>query len=820
MKKSNVLSHIAVCLFCVVATATAWADNIVRISSATGIPRPEVDVSVSLSNTDDVTGLQIELDLPEQLSFVSGSAALNNDRSDGHSITASQKDGKLNLVVYSLSQKKLKGNDGQLLKFRLKLGDDPGVFALQPTVILAGLASASLDCTVNEPNVTILASRLVVETSSVEFGHIALGGKYTESAIVKNIGTKALLVKSIEHQIEGLQFDSSSFSLAAGATRTIQLTYSPVERGIFQKTLTIHSDADNGDQTLDIAADPYAVNELHTGNASGISDSEVSVALSMNNMDPIIGVQCSYNLPEELQYVDGSVVLSDRSDGHKVSATVNGDVLTIIVYSTIRTPLKGNEGDLLTFRLLLKGRNGSYKLDPEKVVLGMDGSVNVVSGTSSGTVSVDCPKLQVVDQLVMPAAPLPNSASGALVLSNPSVLPLTISDITFMDEGYAVSEAFPMVITALSDTTLTLTYQGDCAGDFSSVLNIYSNDPDQRMRTVSVSGSFYEPNVVSIEQTSVANGNYVFAISAENYSLLSGMRADILLEGVSSASIKASLSSRTSDYAVSLKQVDDDVWRVLVYSFDKSSCFEGHSGVLLNLTLSGVDLLSPDAAIALNNVVLSGYGDENLFTSGGQMRCTVSSSLSTRHIINIYAYSGDSIVDKTRVVFNEEKSMSYEYDCDAAKFMTPKAMFQLYSLDTERTNYSINERPEGVGCVPLGIKVEKEGEYSIKAVRMDVPVILYDRYTSMLHELTSAYSFTASSGTFDDRFQLLTITDENQPDVNGDNETTIADLSGIIGVLNGTSGINVNVSSADVNGNNRITLEDIKALQEIIMKPS
>jgi len=168
---------------------------------------------------------------------------------------------------------------------------------------------------------------------------------------------------------------------------------------------------------------------------------------------------------------------------------------------------------------------------------------------------------------------------------------------------------------------------------------------------------------------------------------------------------------------------------------------------------------------------------------------------SKRQIVNLTLDDGQT-QDKTRVVFNEHKSSSYELDCDAAKFMSSEQVPQLYSLDQQLTRYAINERP--VGQVPLGYVAVESGELTIATTRMDRALLLRDNATGTVHDLSLGnYTFTTESGTFDNRFTLEV-----------DQTTTgVGDLAALTGVslnsqqggiaIDGSDGHAVSVYSAD-----------------------
>ena len=99
--------------------------------------------------------------------------------------------------------------------------------------------------------------------------------------------------------------------------------------------------------------------------------------------------------------------------------------------------------------------------------------------------------------------------------------------------------------------------------------------------------------------------------------------------------------------------------------------------------------------------------------------------------------------DETRVVINEEASLDYELDRDAAKFMSFNAMVpQIFTLDDEGNYYSINERPIAEGQVNLAYYVGQEGTFTIKALRTDGEVTLYDAEQDKVTDLTAeGYTF-------------------------------------------------------------------------------
>ena len=131
-------------------------------------------------------------------------------------------------------------------------------------------------------------------------------------------------------------------------------------------------------------------------------------------------------------------------------------------------------------------------------------------------------------------------------------------------------------------------------------------------------------------------------------------------------------------------------------------------------------------------------------------------AMGSRQLVDVAISTGD-LTDKTRVVLNEAALMEYETACDASKFFTMDAgVPQIYTLDSEATEYAINERPVGDGNVQLGVVIAASGKHSISMPRNDAQtVVLIDHVAGVTHDLSlGEYIFTADVGTYNGRFTL------------------------------------------------------------------
>ncbi|HNY04124.1 MAG TPA: hypothetical protein PKG48_16130, partial [Bacteroidales bacterium] len=103
------------------------SQNIMQMGSATTGPNQDFSVGVSIANADLFVAFQFDLPVPAGFSYVTGSAALNPARSNGHMLIAQVITGnKLRIMAYSPMNLPFIGNSGQVLTFQLHSGTVPG----------------------------------------------------------------------------------------------------------------------------------------------------------------------------------------------------------------------------------------------------------------------------------------------------------------------------------------------------------------------------------------------------------------------------------------------------------------------------------------------------------------------------------------------------------------------------------------------------------------------------------------------------------------------------------------------------------------------
>ena len=591
-----------------------YAENAVTVSVSDGVPGDTVTVQVAISATDRVVAAEFVIPEPEGLSFVTGSFVAQETGMSSSSVFA---DGELRAYFYS---KELEGSElanGNLFTFKVKLGRNPGAFRIQPSVVLSDVNANPLNVRVTGSDITVKAPQIGFSSNMVDFGHIAIRSTYTRTLRIANTGTIPLNVYSITGSSAEVTVSETSFSVQPGATKDLIVSYTPLTKGEQNLTLTIVSDAiDNTSSTVAVVSDAYSVNELKVGNTVGESDSVITVDLYMDNMEDIAALECSFVLPDGLSYVDGSFTASDRLQGMKSFPTVENGVLKLYVYSESGETIKEGSGQIFSIKLYLGCTNGTYSLVPEDVILGNRDLVNVLSAVYEGSVEIMSPVIDCSPVLNMGSNPMTETAAGIFRIQNKGKKDLIIERIAFDDTVFSSKEVFPVVIGPGSEKGIEICYQPTAPGDYTSIMRVYTNVPDNRIIDIDITGSTFEPNYITSEiKLNSDKKSGTMTVSMSNYNNITAIQLNVYgLEDLTVDKQSLSLKQRCSGLSSVMTFNDDGSVKVFIYSLD-NKIISGNRGDLFSFTFSGNKLLDGDLEVRITDIVLSDENGKNISSS-------------------------------------------------------------------------------------------------------------------------------------------------------------------------------------------------------------
>lgn len=601
----------------------AFADYNWLIGSYSGEPGDIIEMSLSLNSTsEDAVAAEIHIPLPEDYTISEGSFVKNDSRLPHHIVSADISNGEYVIVLYSLSLSSIPAGNGEVCKFGIVLAENPGVFEITPTIRMSNLEGILVSSVVDKATLSVLAPRIQLDTTDIDFGRVPIKGTYTRSLKAYNTGTTDLSFKEFITDVPGLTVSTEAQSIKPGDSTTLTLTYSPIIRASkIGGRLTVKSNSVGKAPFVHITSVPFSVNELHTANAEGISDTDVTVLVRMNNMEPIVGAEVTYLLPATVEYVDGSISVTPRSQKHTVTATVDSNKrLKIILFGLDNQPVEGEDGDLLSFKLRLTGTSGTYYLFPENVILANTSEENMTSATSQGLVIIKAPYLYGNNSMNLGNVSLTESNTFNYPIGNYGNAPLIINRIMFLNDIADSPIEFPVTLQPYDNINIPVRIKNPQFGSFATTMSIYSNDPNARLKNVAILGNFYSPNELIFNSHMVGDSIGILTSSLTNHAKIAALQLDIFTPvGTSIDENSLYLGERAVGHIANVSKIEENRYRIILYSLFNHP-FDGNDGELFVLHLIGDNLLGKE--VKVENIKLSDINGINYITPNTDVRFT------------------------------------------------------------------------------------------------------------------------------------------------------------------------------------------------------
>ena len=595
----------------------AWADNNITLSNVQGAAGTEVTVSVSMTNTDAVSAIQLSIPLDENLTFVENSQQAGS-RISGHTLSAGVKDGVLNIMVYSVSMAAISGNEGDVCSFKLLLGNNPGIANLVLSkAALTGTDGSSLAVATTAGTVDIRGAKAKLNNSTLDFGRVAINGSQSRIFGITNVGNETLTITDVVFSSNIFSIsDNLPLTINAGNSRYLNVYCKPTVVGAIDEEMTIVSNSVSDNNTIRLIAICYGANELRLESVYGITDEEVTVPVTMKNTNAITGLQMEIEIPNELEYVDGSFVLSSRKQDHVVTASETDGKLSVATYSPTDKPFTGNEGEVGCFKVKIVGSNDAYLgIKNAKLSSTVDGeTIDVLSGSYGCTVSIRSPYLYSMKSINFGRISINEQhVEKSFTIHNRGSAPLIISNITFENELFSINEELPITIDPLSNERITVLCEARERGDIGTNMVIYSNDPNRRIYNVTITGEIYTPDYL----TATADGNRAgvnLDVSLNNYSDIYGIQFDVnTTKDFTASANDVILTERGNNLSVSINSIGEGKLRVVAYAKNGQFVSSGEGKVMTIKLVPKEVLPEGDYSMTLNQIVLGAKDMQNVY---------------------------------------------------------------------------------------------------------------------------------------------------------------------------------------------------------------
>lgn len=583
----------------------------IALADAAGITGDTVSVALSVENQMEIAGIQMTVNLPE--GFITAFkdskpvVELNGTRCDDHTVSTKRIDNTTyNVIVFSPSAEPFKGNSGEICTLRILILDETqeGNYPVTISNII-----------VSEPNGTRHQYDNVSSTisaSSIRYGD-ANGDKIVN---MEDVDATAQYITGHYFDLkEGQYFEPIFLVKNADVNSDKDINVADVAlvtnivKGNEIKWNNLFSD--NTENSLVSLEDLYCL----------IGDT-ITVTCQLNNFQNLTGLQTRINIPDGFSMVEGSLTLNkDRITDHILSQSVPFKYVDVLVYSPSLDKLKGETGDIFSFKLLAKPQagNSTHELtfskntftDADGVLYnGEPSTISITSSTSMPGDANNDHKVDVADVLLTA-----NMAIG-------NILPNFVFDAGDINHDKRIDVADVILVANIAvgkDITASMAPR---MGDYSDTM--------------------------SIEDLTINAGEEkTVSVMLDNTATLSALQMNVNLPyGLELK--KVSLTGRaSSDHAVLTHSNEDGSVNLMAFSASADD-FNGNNGAVLTFTIKATEDFNGNGTILLNDILIA---DSNANTrSLDNVAAHVTSSATgitdldtTPGIVNVYNTTGQLV---------------------------------------------------------------------------------------------------------------------------------------------------------------------------------
>lgn len=363
--------------------------NTLSLPNITGNKGHEVVLPIALTNENAITGLQIDLYLPDGVTVATKSNGKlmveTTDRMQGnYTLTGNVIDNYVRITGYSGESEAFTGNSGDILNVTLLVASDiaDGDFSIWiRDLVLSDVNNKEYRPLDAEGTITVL---------SYSLGDVDNSG-------AANINDVVCIINYILHKPNGV-FIEAAADVDNNGTININDVVTLVNRYILHR-----NNAPRHAPRQTVVDDNY----LHLATIDIKPGETIEVPMLMTNANEVRAVQGNIKLPEGLSFVNKSngwpdtTNINDRSEDFTLSCSVENDgSLTFAQYSADGFTYEGSDGGIFKFKIQADANAspGVYNVVLKDVVLSIDGvgydlesrtSVLNVTGSATGIESVE-----------------------------------------------------------------------------------------------------------------------------------------------------------------------------------------------------------------------------------------------------------------------------------------------------------------------------------------------------------------------------------------------------------------------------------------------
>lgn len=352
-------------------------DNTLSIENIRGSKNAQVTLPIALKNKHAITGLQIDLYLPDGISVATKSngkmmISTTNRMTGDYTITGNQMDGFVRILGYSGRSDAFTGNDGDILNVTLDISS----------------SVADGDYTIRLKDI-VLSDVNNTEYHPADVGAIMTVSTYTlgdvDNSGAVNINDVVCIINFILNKANGV-FIEAAADVDGNGTININDVVTLINRYILNRSNA------RAEKARAITRGAEESNYLHLDQIDMEPGKTKEVELLLTNSNVVAAAQGNIKLPEGLSFVMKNDVRVDvsnvdlRAEDFTLSCAIQEDgSLTFAQYSPDGLTYVGNSGGILKFKIKAadNAKPGNYEIKLSNVVLSVNGvGVDIPDRTS------------------------------------------------------------------------------------------------------------------------------------------------------------------------------------------------------------------------------------------------------------------------------------------------------------------------------------------------------------------------------------------------------------------------------------------------------
>ena len=606
-------------LYIILLSNLIWSQNTFEISSETVDINTEFSLSVDLDNSVAITAFQFDISYNETALELNTGHSLTS-RAENHSITASNiGNNTIRVIVYSSNNEVVDVGTGTILNLNFTSQNLPGTYNINiSNIVLSDASGQELESSSINGSVTVIGPIYSLNQTSIDFGEVPIGDSPTQNVSISNNGNSELVISSYSINSPFSISNSFPITISAGSTTNLTLNIDSSTKQDISESLTfVTNDTDplRSIQSTLVQANIYAVNEIYIGSGQGETNTEITIPVSISNMEPFSGFQFDITLPNDINYVANSLVLSSRSSDHLIQANIiGGNTLRFISYSNSNADFSGNQGEVFSFKLQADVSSGTYPLNISNSIISNLTLGNIVSDVFNGSISINAPSLSTNPQSINYGNfPVTETRSTEITLYNYGSAELIIDEIIKNNDLITFPINLPLSIAVGQSETITLTFTPSSTTTYNEDISIRHNGPNEQ-NIINIQANTFSPNYLKILDSSIcADQSVNIDLNLFNNDAVRAMQFDINFpNGFVLDNSNITGSALLDDFEITSSLISGNNYRFIIYSVSNSNIQAGDNTVL-NLPISVESTVNSGSYnFTISNVTLSNINNQNI----------------------------------------------------------------------------------------------------------------------------------------------------------------------------------------------------------------